>query len=214
LEECSTGGFSPSGRFIISYGDNTTQIWDSQYGLNKSTFTLDDNKTITSSCIAPDDEVIAITCTSESDNSDEQGLCILYDLNTNIKLFTLDAFNGGVTYSVFAPPSSVSSTELTLLTICTDATVSLFNARTGILLQTFKGHTEELIGATFSPSGDQCMTWSWDGTARLWDTDGDDECIILNPHSDAFHTSHISSSSDVNTATFSPGPVCTVRILR
>jgi WD40 repeat protein len=56
-----------------------------------------------------------------------------------------------------------------ILTANGDATARLFDARSGTLLGTLKGHRNALTDARFSPDGRRIVTSSLDLTARLWD---------------------------------------------
>jgi WD40 repeat protein len=39
----------------------------------------------------------------------------------------------------------------------------------GNCLQTFVGHTTEVLSANFSPDGNQIVSASWDKSLKLWD---------------------------------------------
>jgi WD40 repeat protein len=45
----------------------------------------------------------------------------------------------------------------------------LWDAATGALLATCRGHTSKILGAAFSPDGARLATTSFDGTVRQWD---------------------------------------------
>ncbi|KAH8802476.1 beta transducin-like protein HET-E2C*4 [Xylogone sp. PMI_703] len=49
-----------------------------------------------------------------------------------------------------------------------DATVRLWDAMTGILLQTFEGHSIAVLSVAFSPDGKQIVSGSSDSTIQLW----------------------------------------------
>ena len=50
-----------------------------------------------------------------------------------------------------------------------DDTVRLWNAATGNLLRTFKGHTLDVTSVAFNPDGLTLASGSMDGTILLWD---------------------------------------------
>ncbi len=60
-------------------------------------------------------------------------------------------------------------------------------------LLTFKGHTDKVFKASFSPDGRRVVTASWDTTARLWDAATGAEVAVLKGH-----------RSQVNLASFGP----------
>ncbi len=53
--------------------------------------------------------------------------------------------------------------------------VRLWNAKTGALVRTFKGHSDDVLSVVFSKNGDRLLTSSYDKTARLWNVETGDE---------------------------------------
>jgi WD40 repeat protein/serine/threonine protein kinase len=51
-----------------------------------------------------------------------------------------------------------------------DSTVRLWSVNEGKCIAVLKGHTQRVVGVTFSPRG-RLASASWDGTMRLWSTD-------------------------------------------
>mgnify|MGYP001566767609 FL=1 len=49
-------------------------------------------------------------------------------------------------------------------------TVQLWNAATGVALQTLKGHSGLVSSVAFSPDSKQVVSGSGDETVRLWDS--------------------------------------------
>jgi WD40 repeat protein/serine/threonine protein kinase len=51
----------------------------------------------------------------------------------------------------------------------TERVARIYDAGTGQELNILSGHTDHLVGATFSPDSRRVLTASWDKTARIWD---------------------------------------------
>jgi len=47
----------------------------------------------------------------------------------------------------------------------------LWDAKTGVCVRTFVGHTYMDVQVTFSPDGNRILTGNYDQTAKLWDTE-------------------------------------------
>ena len=69
-----------------------------------------------------------------------------------------------------------------LLTGSLDKTARLWDARTGQLLATLRGHQREVRSVAFSPEGTRLLTGSADETARLWDARTGKSLAILRGH--------------------------------
>ena len=69
-----------------------------------------------------------------------------------------------------------------------DKTCKLWNAETGQLYQTYRGHATEIVCLSFNPHGTAIATGSMDNTARLWDVETG-ECL----HTLLGHTAEIVS---------------------
>jgi len=48
---------------------------------------------------------------------------------------------------------------------------------------TLRGHSRAVKGVAFSPDGQRLATASWDGTAKVWDTESGNELLTLRGHS-------------------------------
>ena len=63
-----------------------------------------------------------------------------------------------------------------------DATVMVWEAATGVLRSTVRGHTGEVHGLCFSPDGRRIATAGADMTVRIWDVDSGNELHRLTGH--------------------------------
>jgi len=70
----------------------------------------------------------------------------------------------------------------------------VFDAETGRVLVTLRGHDSNVTAARFSPDGDFILTASVDGTARLWDAKTGQTLSVLRGHTS--YVQHAEFSSD------------------
>ena len=84
-------------------------------------------------------------------------------ISQNLKLGLPLGHISGATSSSFSPSEKfmVSSSE--------DNTAMIWEASSGKLLHTLKGHSGYVYTAEFNSSGTQIVTSSYDKTARIWD---------------------------------------------
>ena len=50
-----------------------------------------------------------------------------------------------------------------------DRTIKIWDANTGICLQTLKGHSDGVTSVAFSPDGTRIISGSYDKTIKIWD---------------------------------------------
>lgn len=65
-----------------------------------------------------------------------------------------------------------------------DRTARVFDATSGALVATLRGHVDAVAKLAFSPDGTQLATASADGTARLWKAEGWTQRALLRGHAD------------------------------
>jgi hypothetical protein len=63
-----------------------------------------------------------------------------------------------------------------------DGTAKLWDAASGELRCTLKGHTGSILSGAVTPDGRRVVTGSEDGTTRLWDAISGRELLVLNGH--------------------------------
>ena len=89
---------------------------------------------------------------------------------------------------------AVSPDGKRIATASQDKYARIWDAVTGQLLLTLKGHTDGVNDIVFSPDGKRVATAGFDKTARLWDSSTGEELLTLSGHTDAVH--HIAFSPD------------------
>lgn len=100
----------------------------------------------------------------------------------------------GHTESVYA--AKFSPDNKFILTISKDHTAKIWDAVTGILLNTLKGHSNEIYSAVFSPDGTKVATASVDQTCRIWETATGKVIQILGEHEGVINTVQFSEDGD------------------
>jgi WD40 repeat protein len=63
-----------------------------------------------------------------------------------------------------------------------DDLVLLWDAETGQLVRSFKGHSDDVVSVAFSPDGKRLVSGSYDGTVRIWNSDTGKQLRSLDPH--------------------------------
>ncbi|ETN98174.1 WD repeat-containing protein [Reticulomyxa filosa] len=64
-----------------------------------------------------------------------------------------------------------------------DKTIGLWEVESGKILKQFKGHSDHIMRATFSPDGRFIISCSSDKTIRIWNIETGKEWKILREHS-------------------------------
>ena len=67
------------------------------------------------------------------------------------------------------PELSMGKDGKKIVSASLDHTVKVWDANSGVLLQTFGGHSDLVTSATFSQDGEHIVSSSYDDTAILWD---------------------------------------------
>jgi WD40 repeat protein len=73
-----------------------------------------------------------------------------------------------------------------------DKTAKVWDAKTGQLLLTLIGHTDQVAGIVYSPDGKRIATTSDDHTARIWDADTGQLLLTLTGHTGGIRRSAFS----------------------
>ncbi len=118
-------------------------------------------------------------------DADEQGILIqsdngtthIWDVQTDV---VSPMYKGHTDHVPFKPSKTVlSPNEKYVLTWRDDGAAELRYRDSNTIVTVLSGHEKAIWGAAFHPSGDQILTWSADGTARLWQP-GSADVLILN----------------------------------
>jgi WD40 repeat protein len=155
----NSAAFSPDNWRIVTSEDKTARVWNATSG--ELLAELHDHIIPLQSTFSPDGKMIVTTCKDHTarvwNATNGQAVAALHlpanDVGSNL----------GLCRAVFSPDSRH------IVTACDDDSIPrVWNATSGELLITLKGHTSNVRNAEFSLDGQRIVTASDDGTARVW----------------------------------------------
>ena len=99
-------------------------------------------------------------------------------MRADAKILRLETADGAA-----ARPLGFSPDGARVVTDGRDGVARIYDATTGKPLAEMRGHTGNIVFATFSGDGTKLLTGSNDRTARVWDAATGDEILTLRGHS-------------------------------
>jgi WD40 repeat protein len=145
--------FSPDGSRLVAAGDDGhVNVWDTQTGANMLNINAH-GRGITWADLSPDGNRIVSA-------SFFAGVTSIWNAADGSELITIN--HGGIINDV------AFSTDGTSVATAVGSDVRVWNAVSGEILVVLKGHTGTIRTVEFSPNGEELVTASADGTARIW----------------------------------------------
>lgn len=175
-----SASFNTNGlRILTASQDSTAKVWDAKTGAELVTFK--GHSPIFSASFSSDGSRIV---TGSSDKTAK-----VWDAKSGGELLTLKGHTGCLSSASF------STDGLRIVTACgsspknlpelQDKTAKVWDATTGAELLTLKGHTDDVMSASFSPDGSRIVTGGQDNTVKVWDAKTGFELLTLKGHTGA-----------------------------
>jgi uncharacterized caspase-like protein len=177
--------FSADGQRVLTGGhDLTARLWDAQTG--KSLVTLKGHEgCVKSVAFSPDGQRVVTGAMDQTAR--------LWNAETGKEVRSLPVAVKGGGATVLSVAFSPDGRRVVTGSNDNPNLARLWNAQSGQLVASFKGHSSWLKAATLSPDGERVLTGSQDDTARLWDSRTGKELLVLKGH-----------AAEVNAVAFAP----------
>jgi len=154
--------FSADGRRLASAGlDKMVRLWDTKTG--HEILTLAGHKDLVGRVLfSPDGQRLG---SASADGTVRVSDASPFDETADRRTMTLHAHGGEVYGLAFSPDGRLASASA-------DKSINIWNTANGrpVLVLTLPTHTDIVFSVAFSPDGRRLVSGSYDGTAKLWDT--------------------------------------------
>lgn len=167
--------WSSNGKYLLSCSaDKTVRIWNMKHRVLATTMTGHDS--MVRGCDWSPDGSRAVSCSSDKS-------IIIWDTMLAIKRYTNTKSSVPMLKRIFGQPMNTDghAAEVNrvifdprgdqLLSCSNDGTLKRWNAKTGELLRTYRGHEDHVLGCCYNPTGAEFASASHDGTVRVWNSD-------------------------------------------
>ncbi len=173
---------SPDGTWVASSDGKRIIIWDVASGAKKRTCE-EPSRGIGSIAISPDGKRIAAVANPFSENpfTTRDRPVLIWDVETGRQTLECHVPRGNeLSMAVSGTPLTFSPDSQRLAAGNDEVgTLTMWDAQTGEVLHTMKGHTTTVVSAAFSPDGKRLATGSFDQTVRLWDVETGQEVLSI-----------------------------------
>jgi WD40 repeat protein len=159
--------FSANGRHLLS-GNITgvATLWNVKTGQAERQFIHPSSFQIYDVAFSPDDRSILTAGVGPGTGEDMPETVWVWDLQQTAEpKLKINTEGHPIFQAVFSPDG-----KYILGAVGNEPVARMWDAKTGALVREFTGHTDSVMGVSFSPDGKTIATASNDNTARLWNT--------------------------------------------
>lgn len=159
-------------QLVTAGDDSTAQIWDVSTGKTVQTIHHNQNQPsgsprVNTAVFSPDGKEVL--------TAGDDWTATIWNAKTGVSIRKFRRHDGIVHSAEFGDGG------ITILTASADRTARLWDV-TGKEILVLVGHSDEVLGARFSPDYSRVITWSKDRTARVWDASSGKLLLDLRAH--------------------------------
>ena len=157
--------WSADGKYFLTAGGNLIKIWNAK-GQELRTFRLEGRK-YWKIYLSPDGSQILGGFGYEGTEN------WILNATTGEEIFTLKGLERPLLTAEYSPDGKI------IATASDDGVIALWDAKKGLALRQWKGHSGAIQSISFSPDGKYLATLSEDGFSKVWDTKNGTETLVF-----------------------------------